>query len=128
MDTKNTNIIYGLVGLVLGFGLTFLIMNGGEKTPNFHQMPDGSLMSSEGMDMRSMMIEMNNNLATLEGEAFDKAFLSEMIIHHEGAVDMARVVLEKSKRPELLNLANEIITAQDREIKMMQDWQNTWFK
>ncbi|MFM2383712.1 MAG: hypothetical protein RIQ72_284, partial [Candidatus Parcubacteria bacterium] len=67
----------------------------------------------------------------LEGKTgleFDQAFLSEMIIHHQGAVDMAKQVLATSKRPELMKLANEIIAAQTKEIEMMKKWQTEWVK
>jgi uncharacterized protein (DUF305 family) len=62
------------------------------------------------------------------GASFDKAFLEEMIVHHEGAVDMAELVLEKSERPELRKLAEEIITAQKKEIGDMKNWLGVWFK
>jgi uncharacterized protein (DUF305 family) len=50
-----------------------------------------------------------------------------MIIHHEGAVEMAEILLEKTKRPELIKLANDIISAQNTEIEMMQNWNKEWF-
>ncbi len=61
------------------------------------------------------------------GVAFEQAFLDEMIIHHEGAVLMAQMVLQKTQRPELVQLANDIITAQTREITMMREWKKEWF-
>ena len=50
-----------------------------------------------------------------------------MIIHHQGAVDMAKQVLVKSKRPELLKLANDIISSQTEQINQMKTWQTSWF-
>ena len=37
------------------------------------------------------------------------------------------MVLAQSKRPELIQLANDIIAAQQKEIDMMRGWQRTWF-
>ncbi len=88
---------------------------------------DGKGMMNHGGDMASMMMDMNKGLEGKTGDAFDQAFLNEMIIHHEGAVDMAKLVLKTSKRPELIKLANDIIVAQTGEIKMMQDWNKAWF-
>lgn len=92
-----------------------------------HRMSDGRIMSDNGSGMASMMHDMNANLTGKTGDEFDKAFLDDMIIHHQGAVDMAQLVLKNSKRPELIKLANDIITAQTTEIDMMKKWQKEWF-
>jgi uncharacterized protein (DUF305 family) len=86
-------------------------------------------MNNNGkMDMTDTMHSMTSGLEGKTGDAFDKEFLSQMIVHHEGAVAMAQQVLAQSKRPELLKLAQDIITAQTKEISTMQEWQKAWFK
>jgi len=57
----------------------------------------------------------------------DKRFIEEMIPHHEGAIAMAELALERSDRPEILNLARGIIEAQQKEIVEMKDWYMQWF-
>lgn len=52
----------------------------------------------------------------------DKDFILGMIPHHQGAIDMAKIVLEKGKDPEVRKLAEDIIEAQETEITFMQDW------
>lgn len=52
----------------------------------------------------------------------DIDFVRGMIPHHQGAIDMARTLLDHGKKPELRKLAEEIIAAQEKEIEMMQDW------
>ncbi|MCP2009630.1 uncharacterized protein (DUF305 family) [Duganella sp. HSC-15S17] len=49
-------------------------------------------------------------------------FVTMMIPHHQGAVDMAKALLLYTQDPELRNLALGIIAEQQNEIKVMQAW------
>lgn len=52
----------------------------------------------------------------------DVDFVRGMIAHHQGAIDMAKVVIEHGTDPEIRKLAEGIIAAQEGEIAFMQDW------
>jgi uncharacterized protein (DUF305 family) len=58
---------------------------------------------------------------------FDLRFLDAMIPHHEGAIQMAQDLQQKSQRPEMVELAKNIITSQQSEIDEMKQWRKTWY-
>lgn len=76
------------------------------------------------MEMSGMMQSMPDmkKLGTADGKVFDIAFLDAMIPHHIGAVQMAKDALAKAEHPEIKTLANQIVKAQEAEIKKMQEW------
>jgi uncharacterized protein (DUF305 family) len=95
-------------------------------------MMSGSMMS--GMMSGSMMPGMmggygmmDSALAGDPNAPYDQRFLDQMIMHHQGAVLSAQMMIADSARPELRDLAQRIITAQQREIAQMQQWRNDWY-
>ena len=58
---------------------------------------------------------------------FDRAFIDEMVAHHQGAIRQARIVLAESDDAELRQLASEIVSAQSREIEQMNGWRERWY-
>lgn len=58
--------------------------------------------------------------ATSAAAGTDRAFTVAMVPHHTSAVAMAKIAKERSKRPEIQALADDIISAQDAEIGQMR--------
>jgi uncharacterized protein (DUF305 family) len=65
--------------------------------------------------------KMHSGMGQIPADA-DEAFMAGMILHHQGAVDMAKIALEHGKDPEVRALAQKVIAAQQAEIKEMQAW------
>ena len=76
-----------------------------------------------GLSARQM--GMNHDLSELRrAEDVDRAFARMMIPHHQGAMRMAKLALERARHPELRVLAREIIRAQQREIRQLRPFAN----
>lgn len=74
-----------------------------------------------------MMGMSGDEMALETAEPFDREFIDMMVPHHQGAIAMARVVLEKGQDSEVKDLAQEIIDAQSREIGEMNTWREKWY-
>ena len=112
---KNT-IIGAVIGIVIGIGGTasaamVVNLNKDTTTTNTSSMT---------------MAQMNNDLINKKGDDFDKAFISMMIEHHQGAIDMASLASTNAKHDDIKSLNKEIIAAQTSEITQMQKWQMDW--
>jgi uncharacterized protein (DUF305 family) len=93
------------------------------QSPEIEQMKTwgGSMMGSHaGHTMNGMLstAEMKK-LRAATGESFDRLFLNGMIKHHEGAIEMADMIVN-SENKEVSALANAIITGQRAEIERMK--------
>jgi uncharacterized protein (DUF305 family) len=121
---KKEIIVALVIGLIIGHVTTFAYRSGNDYQ-GAHRMPDGEVM--HGSMMQHEMGGMMTGLAGKTGDEFDKAFLTEMIVHHEGAVDMAEAALANAKHQELKTMANAIISAQTSEINQMKAWLESWY-
>jgi uncharacterized protein (DUF305 family) len=57
----------------------------------------------------------------------ERAFLTDMIGHHEMAVSMAEMAKEKATHQQLKTLADDIIRSQVAEMKRMRSWLKSWY-
>lgn len=83
------------------------------------------LSPDDGMDHSSMMsgmltAEELSQLGTLKGQAFDQQWITGMIAHHKGAVDMATAVLKDGSNAQVRDLATSIISTQEAEIEELE--------
>ncbi len=84
-----------------------------------------STMEMNEQDMEAMGMSDTQKLA--QADPFDKAFIDEMIPHHESAIAMAEVARQRTQDPEIREIAVGIVSAQNQEIEQMQQWRQQWY-
>jgi uncharacterized protein (DUF305 family) len=123
-------IITVLVTLLIGLGGGYYFGAQATEAEVFeedeHTMHSDPIVANDGAMMHAMD-EMMLELRGKEGEEYEEAFLKGMIVHHLGAIEMAEDLLEQTDRPELVQMANAIISVQTDEIETMKEWLRDWF-
>lgn len=119
-----SSLVLGALGAALWPGMFWNAANRGTVVSGM--MGNGAMrpgMMGDGMMSSGMM-----NASPLDSNApFDQRFLDQMIVHHQGAVMSAQMMIADAARPELRDLAQRIITGQQREIDQMRQWRSDWY-
>lgn len=93
----------------------------GDEVMEYHGMMGGTSSMHMGMMGDDQDME---KLSTASD--FDTEFIKEMIPHHQMAVMMANMLKNSTQRSEMKKLADDIITAQTKEIEEMRTWYKAW--
>lgn len=90
---------------------------------------NGNTMNHNGMMNNSSMSKMMDMKSSPDAakQPYDTQFLDTMTHHHQGAVEMAKIVLMKSSNEELKKFAQKIIDDQNKEIVQMKAWREKWY-
>lgn len=133
------SIMFGVIGLLSGLIIAGLsagysvnhgysgmmrVMGVSSSKVNSIDMPMNG--NTDASDNSMTMDGMVSSLKGKTGDDFDKAFVAEMINHHQGAIDMAKLAQQNAKHQEIKTLAGNIISAQTSEIDAMKSWQTQW--
>ncbi len=137
---QNNTLIVAIITLFIGFVGGYLLANNNQDTSNstskldsdiptgMHRMPDGSLMRHDDDDEDAGMMGMGNMGHGMMMVGSEKEFITEMIPHHQEAVDTAKEVLARgATTPEIKTLMENIVTAQEKEIADMKVWYEKWY-
>ena len=94
------------------------------KAPQAPGAGKGAMMSDAAAEemRRSMMQSMKSMESIPMSGDTDREFAEMMKIHHQGAIDMARIELKDGKDAKLRAMAKQIIAAQQKEIKEFDQW------
>ena len=124
---KNKNIlIVAIVAMVAIAGVSIYAISNNDKMMNDNMMSKNSpqeVSSSNLVDKNSADYRMYSGL---KGEDYDRMFIANMIEHHRGAIDMAKLAQTNAKHQELKDMSEDIILAQSKEIGDMESWQTAW--
>ena len=88
---------------------------------NAPAMGDANMEASRALQQAQAAMSQAMSGVALTGDP-DRDFLAQMIPHHEGAIDMSKILLQGGLRPEVRRLAQEIIAHQQGEIAIMRRW------
>ncbi|MBD1859659.1 DUF305 domain-containing protein [Leptolyngbya sp. FACHB-1624] len=84
---------------------------------------------SDRMGMHQSGMSMEMDLQALKNAPdFDREFIRQMVPHHQMAVHMAQMLLNRTNRPDMRNLAQSMIKSQTAEITQMQQWNQAWYR
>jgi uncharacterized protein (DUF305 family) len=107
--------------LISAFAVGWLLVTPAASENRDHEMHAAQAGSQFGRMMSAAMNKMHEEMgARRQSGDPDRDFLSMMIPHHAGAVEMARLVLIYGRDPLVRQLAEEIIAGQQAEIAAMQ--------
>ncbi len=87
----------------------------------------GSAMEGMSEDDMNEAMGMTDAGELAQQRPFDRAFIDAMTPHHESAIEMANVALEESEDPEIREIAQGILDAQESEIAQMEQWRAEWY-
>jgi uncharacterized protein (DUF305 family) len=114
--------------LTLAMGLTVPLANaqpatgmgmgmGGMIDATGNPMPMMGKPMQQGMDMKPMMMDMNEKMLAMKPSGnTDTDFAMMMRVHHQAAITMAEAELQNGKDPQMRVMAKDIIYAQKKEI------------
>jgi len=116
-----------LIGITSALAMTGAVAQ--QPAPHSGMMPDMDMKMMQSMasdsaatkGYKASMMSMMRGMPAYTGDA-DIDFMKQMKVHHQAAIDMAKVELEHGKDAQAKTLAQEIVAAQEKEIATIDTW------
>lgn len=112
MKNNNTT-LFGIIGFIVGIVLTIFFAS-------------NAVNNNITGTMRIMGMNTNGERSGTKSN-IDKHFIEQMIPHHEGAIEMAKLAQKQATQPEIKTLSANIIKSQTEEIEQMKSWYKDWY-
>lgn len=114
--------------------LAVALVGGGPAAGAFaHAQPPAPVSTGESAEMLQpeptspTVYEFGETLAGLEGRELEVTFLAEIIPHHQAAIEMAELELERGTSPDIRTHAENIIHNQKHQIHQFTRWLEHWY-
>lgn len=118
-------VLFGAIGIaalgILAYNVLPLVGMDGMQGMD-HATMDGSSVSASTKAFDGAMTTMMKGMMAAPTGKPDLDFMQGMIPHHQGAIEMSKVVLQFGKNAEVKTLAENVIKAQEGEIAFMKGW------
>lgn len=88
------------------------------------EVPEGGVGTGMGGPMMGGQTDLDE---LADAEPFDRVFIEQMIPHHRMGIMMAQMIRSRTAKPELRELADDIIESQSEEIDRMLEWYAEWY-
>jgi uncharacterized protein (DUF305 family) len=113
---NNNALRFSLIGIIIGSLITYFVISVNQNSSV------NAMMGMMGFRRNNALTQNNRVVGSM-----DRHFIEQMIPHHEDAITMAQIALDKAKRPEIRSLAEAIIKAQTEENTQMKAWYQEWY-
>jgi uncharacterized protein (DUF305 family) len=123
--TNTSKFVFGALAVVLLSGVAYTQLPK-VRPDNMAVMDHSAMMNANASESTrdyeaAMGTMMKGMMAPMTGKP-DLDFVQGMMAHHQGAIDMAKVVLQYGKDAEIKTLAENVVKTQGGEIAFMKDW------
>lgn len=112
---NSQSLIFGIAGVFIGALIVWSAATSAVNNQNYGMMGMMGLGRGTGPNLKA------------DNSGIDSHFIEQMIPHHEDAITMAKLAQTKAVRPEVKQLAQNIIDSQSKEIEQMKSWYKDWF-